>query len=79
MKLIKEDIHKIGNTSFGYEGYLTIICNGDTYGIESILLRNILELYGYEITNEYDWIEGQTGIAFETTFPWSEYLALSTD
>jgi hypothetical protein len=40
----KEDINKIGYTGYKENGFLAIICNGDTANIEEILLRSILNL-----------------------------------
>ena len=44
----KEDIRKIGNVWSNEDGFLAIICNGDTANIEEILLRNVLKCFGEE-------------------------------
>ena len=44
----KEDINKIGYTGYKENGFLAIICNGDTANIEEILLRSILKCFGDE-------------------------------
>jgi hypothetical protein len=60
LDLIKEDLKRIGNTQCEKNGFLCIICSGETTNIEQILLRNILKLFGeYEIleTNDFAWSE----------------------
>jgi len=54
----KEDINRIGNTSFcGDDGNLCIISNSDVSNIEYILLRNILKCFGdYKIVSEEDYV-----------------------
>ena len=54
----KEDIRKIGNVWYNENGYLAIICNGDTANIEEILLRSILKCFGeeYHIVSAEDFI-----------------------
>lgn len=55
LDLEKKDLDRIGNTKFSQDGFLCIICNGETVNIELILLRNILKLFGdYEILEEND-------------------------
>lgn len=81
MILYKEDLKKIGGTKCSSEDgkYLTILCSVATAGIEEILLRNILLLFGdYKITDRADfvWDNGDVEIEFTTDFPWSEYYKL---
>ena len=54
----KEDIRKIGNVWSNENGFLAIICNGDTANIEEILLRTILKCFGeeYHIVSAEDFI-----------------------
>ena len=54
----KEDIRKIGNVWSNEDGFLAIICNGDTSNIEEILLRSILKCFGeeYHIVSSEDFI-----------------------
>ena len=44
----KEDIKKIGNTKYNEGGFLAIVCDGDTFSIEEILLKSILKCFGDE-------------------------------
>ena len=44
----KEDIKRIGYTCYNEDGFLAIICDGDTYNTEAILLRSILKCFGDE-------------------------------
>jgi hypothetical protein len=72
-----EDLQKIGHTSFGTDdGFLAILCSGDTCNIEGILLREILSLTGHTITNEDDfiWESGQCDWKYTTSIPWTEYM-----
>lgn len=81
MVLLKEDLKKIGGTKCSsHDGkYLTVLCSVNTAGLEEILLRNILLLFGdYKITDRADfvWENGDVEIEFTTDFPWSEYCEL---
>lgn len=40
----KEDIKRTGNACYNKNGSLVIICEGDTFNVEKILLRSILNL-----------------------------------
>jgi len=82
MTVTKEDLERIGNSKCNNEeGFLTILC-GETANIEEIFLRNILELYGYKITDKQDFWWGDVGdfdnveLEFTTNFPWKEYQKL---
>ena len=55
MKLYPKDLRRIGHTTFGPEGFTAFICHGKQYSIEAILLREILNLYGYVILEELDY------------------------
>ena len=78
----KEDIRKIGNVWSNENGYLAIICNGDTANIEEILLRNVLKCFGEEyhivsaedfIWQEDDYDEWDFDIEFITNLPYEVY------
>ena len=81
LDLIKEDLLRIGGTSYEKNGFLCIICNIETANIEEILLRNILKLFGeYEIieTNDFAWSEedaenGESDIEMLTNMPIEVY------
>ena len=70
----KEDISKIGYTGYKENGFLAIICNGDTANIEEILLRSILKCFGeeYHIVSSEDYIwqddEGDGDDVYEIEF-----------
>ena len=55
----KEDIKKIGYACYNEDGFLAIMCNGDTRNIEEILLRSILKCFSedYKVikTEDYIW------------------------
>ena len=78
----KEDINKIGYTGYKENGFLAIICNGDTANIEEILLRSILKCFGeeYHIVSSEDYIwqdndydEWDFDIEFITNLPYEVY------
>ena len=48
IEVTKEDIKKIGFACYNEGGFLAIMCDGDTYNIEYILLRSILKCFGDE-------------------------------
>ncbi len=48
IEVTKEDIKKIGYACYNEGGFLEIMCDGDTYNIEYILLRSILKCFGDE-------------------------------
>jgi hypothetical protein len=48
IEVTKEDIKKIGFACYNEGGFLEIMCDGDTYNIEYILLRSILKCFGDE-------------------------------
>ena len=50
LEVQKEDIKLIGHTVHEHKGNTAFICNGDTYNIEKIFLRNILKCFGDEFT-----------------------------
>ena len=82
----KEDINKIGYTGYKENGFLAIICNGDTANIEEILLRNVLKCFGkeYHIVSAEDFIwQDDDGddvyeIEFITNLPYEKYDEISS-
>ena len=48
IEVTKEDIKNIGYACYNEGGFLAIMCDGDTYNIEYILLRSILKCFGDE-------------------------------
>ena len=48
IEVTKKDIKKIGYACYNEGGFLEIMCDGDTYNIEYILLRSILKCFGDE-------------------------------
>ena len=78
----KEDIRKIGNVWSNENGFLAIICDGETANIEEILLRNVLKCFGEEyhivsaedfIWDEDDYDEWDFDIEFITNLPYEVY------
>lgn len=83
----KEDINKIGYTGYKENGFLAIICNGDTANIEEILLRNVLKCFGeeYHIVSSKDFIwqdddydDWDFDIEFITNLPYEKYDEISS-
>lgn len=77
----KMDIRKIGNAWYNEDGFLAIMCDGDTSNIEEILLRSILKCFGDEYkvikTEDYIW-ENKEGeevydILYVTNLPYEMY------
>ena len=86
LEVEKEDIMKIGYTGYKEDGFLAIICNGDTANIEEILLRTILKCFGeeYHIVSAEDYIweeddhdEWDFDIEFITNLPYEKYDEIS--
>ena len=79
LQIIKEDIKRIGHTTYNENGNTAFICNGDTSNIEAILLRNILKDFGdeYKIVSEKDY-EGndEFEIVFYTNLPFELYSSI---
>ena len=83
----KEDIRKIGNVWSNEDGFLAIICNGDTANIEEILLRSILKCFGknYHIVVSEDFIwpnedgEDVIDIQFITNLPYEMFEEVGRD
>ena len=82
----KEDIRKIGNVWSNENGFLAIICDGETANIEEILLRSILKCFGeeYHIVSAEDYIweeddhdEWDFDIEFITNLPYEKYDEIS--
>lgn len=82
IEVFKSDIKKIGNTVYESDDNQTcIICDVKTSNIEGILLREILSLYGYKITETRDKFIGGDDmkvcdIEFVTDMPWDEFNKL---
>lgn len=76
VEVIKEDIKRIGHTTYSEDGNTAIICDGDSYNLEAILLRNILKCFGeeYKILSETDY--GEDDILIITNLPFETYMAL---
>lgn len=78
MNLQKQDLHKIGHTiTPTKEGGTSFICSPDTCRIESILLREILLLFGdYKIISEDDfiWDNGVCDWEIITNLPYEIYM-----
>ena len=68
----KKDIKKIGNTAFNEDGFLAIVCDGDTSNIEEILLRSILKCFGddYKVikTEDYRWENDEGEVVYEILY-----------
>ena len=81
IEVTKEDIKKIGNTKYNEDGFLAIICDGDTSNIEDILLESILKCFGdeYKVIKREDFIwdningEEVYDILFITNLPYEIY------
>lgn len=87
LSVYKTDIKKIGGTAcenFDDEnispGGTSIFCDVRLANIEEILLREILDLYGYKIVESMDhgdWDDMENfQIRYVTDMPWKEYMAL---
>lgn len=72
-----KDIKNIGHTAYSENGMLNIICDGNTYGIEGILLRSILSCINpkYKIVQEEDFCydDGECDWEFRTNMPFAVY------
>ncbi len=87
LSVYKSDIKNIGGTmceNFDDEdispGGTSFFCDVNLANIEEILLREILDLYGYKIMESMDHgslddIENMQ-IRYVTNMPWEEYMAL---
>lgn len=71
MILEKSDIWNIGHTIYRDDDENSVfVCYPSTYGIEKILLRNILKEFGdYKIV---DTIYDEDEIQIKTNIPWEE-------
>lgn len=81
MILYKEDLKDIGHTAYkGENGNLVIDSDGKYHGVEHILLRNILLLFGdYKIVAEDEVVineDGDCDWEFITNLPWDKYEKL---
>ena len=78
-----KDIKNIGHTAYSENGLLNIICDGNTYGIEGILLRSILSCINpeYRIIEEGDFWHGsgECDYEFKTNVPFAEYERISRE
>jgi hypothetical protein len=80
-ELIKSDILRIGGTTYqNDEGNCVFVFYEDdvAYGVEHIILRNLLPLFGeqYRITSEDEYVEegDELVIHLTTNLPWKEYM-----
>lgn len=82
LQVTRKDIKNIGYKVFDSEGYLTIVTEGLCYGLEDILLRNILRCFGddYKVTDSYDnerhdepEDSDERDVAWDTNLPWEVY------
>ena len=78
LEVVKEDIKRIGHTAYNEDGNTAIICSGDTYNLEMILLRNILKCFGdYKILSEEDYDGyGEDDILVITDLPFETFMAI---
>jgi len=87
LTVYKKDIHNIGHTAFGEDatkdeqvGGTTFVCDIKLANIEEILLREILSLYGYKITETRDRFHDdewkRVDIDFVTNMPFKEFMGL---
>ena len=79
MNLYKEDLKKIGSVMFENNNNLVIVSDIELASIESILLREILLLFGdYKIMeeNDFTWENDEDGIEFVTNLPYDLFKKL---
>ena len=82
LQVKQSNIHGIGYKTINNDGFLTIVTDGSCYGLENILLRNILRCFGeqYKITDSYDYERpdepedsDEMDVAWDTNLPWEIY------
>ena len=82
LQVKQSDIHGIGYKTINNNGFLTIVTDGSCYGLEDILLRNILRCFGddYKVTDSYDCERpdepedsDEMDVAWDTNLPWEIY------
>ena len=82
IEVTKEDIKRIGYACYNEDGFLAIMCDGNTCNIEDILLRSILKCFGDEYKvikrEDYIWENEEDGeevydILFITNLPYEKY------
>ena len=84
IEVTKEDISRIGHTKYNEDGFLAIICDGDTSNIEAILLRSILKCFGDEYkvikSEDYMWAndegEEEYDILYVTNLPYEIFKTI---
>ena len=68
----KEDIKNIGYAWYNEDGFLAIMCDGDTCNIEEIMLRSILKCFGddYKVikTEDYIWEKDEGEVVCEILY-----------
>ena len=84
LQVKQSNIHGIGYKTINNDGFLTIVTDGSWYGLENILLRNILRCFGeqYKITDSYDYERpdepedsDEMDVAWDTNLPWEIYCS----
>ena len=82
LQVKQSDIQGIGYKTINNNGFLTIVTDGSCYGLEDILLRNILRCFGddYKVTDSYDCERpdepedsDEMDVAWDTNLPWEVY------
>ena len=82
LQVKQSDIQGIGYKTINNNGFLTIVTDGSCYGLEDILLRNILRCFGddYKVTDSYDCERpdepedsDEMDVAWDTNLPWEIY------
>jgi len=85
LEIQKEDIKKLGHTTFQENGLTSFLFNIDdeTFWIQEIFLRNILKDISpdYKISSINDFADNEgniTDIIIHTNLPWEEYTKIDS-
>ena len=80
---VKEsDLQGLGNTTYSpSNGHTSFICDGQTYAIELIFIRSILEPLGFKVlsVDDYCYENDKCDVEILTTYPWDKYINLKRD